>query len=104
MFLYTEIMENRTEKYLLPCPFKTLTGFDCPGCGFQRSVLALLKGDFILSFHLYPATVPILFLALFLLLKMKFPINQREMIRKILLGIVAVIVIVSYAFKVGNSF
>ncbi|MGY0039876.1 DUF2752 domain-containing protein [Pedobacter sp. NJ-S-72] len=23
-----------------------VTGYDCPGCGFQRSFLALLKGDF----------------------------------------------------------
>lgn len=26
------------------CPFKLLTGFDCPGCGSQRAIHALLNG------------------------------------------------------------
>lgn len=28
------------------CMVKTLTGFDCPGCGAQRALHALLCGDF----------------------------------------------------------
>ncbi|KGE14225.1 DUF2752 domain-containing protein [Sphingobacterium deserti] len=28
------------------CPFKTFTGLDCPGCGSQRAIHALLHGDF----------------------------------------------------------
>lgn len=27
------------------CPFHYFTGFDCPGCGSQRAVFALLHGD-----------------------------------------------------------
>lgn len=27
------------------CPFRALTGFDCPGCGSQRALHALLHGD-----------------------------------------------------------
>jgi hypothetical protein len=34
------------ESHLLPCPFKMLTGCDCPACGTQRSILCMLKGDF----------------------------------------------------------
>lgn len=31
---------------LMPrCPFKWLTGFDCPACGNQRALYALLHGD-----------------------------------------------------------
>lgn len=26
------------------CPFHTLTGFDCPGCGSQRAIYSLLHG------------------------------------------------------------
>ena len=26
------------------CPFRSLTGWSCPGCGFQRAVHALLHG------------------------------------------------------------
>ena len=32
---------------LMPrCPIKALTGFECPGCGSQRMIHALLHGDF----------------------------------------------------------
>lgn len=27
------------------CPFKAVTGLDCPGCGLTRGVAALLRGD-----------------------------------------------------------
>lgn len=29
------------------CPFKLLTGLQCPGCGGQRAAHALLQGDFV---------------------------------------------------------
>lgn len=28
------------------CPFKAVTGLDCPGCGSQRAIHALLHGHF----------------------------------------------------------
>jgi hypothetical protein len=43
------------EKYMIPCLSKTLFGVECLGCGFQRSLLLLLQGDFKASFHMYPA-------------------------------------------------
>lgn len=29
------------------CPFKVITGYNCPGCGFQRAIHALLHGNII---------------------------------------------------------
>lgn len=29
------------------CSFKLLTGYDCPGCGFQRAFHSMLSGHFI---------------------------------------------------------
>jgi len=43
------------EKYMLPCLSKTLFGVECLGCGFQRSFLLLLQGEFAASFEMYPA-------------------------------------------------
>lgn len=38
----------------LRCLIKALTGYDCPFCGFQRSVLALIRGDFVDAFYYNP--------------------------------------------------
>ncbi|RYU86148.1 DUF2752 domain-containing protein [Mucilaginibacter terrigena] len=49
------------QNHLIPCPFKQLTGLDCPGCGLQRSVIALLHGDIYQSFKYHPATILLIF-------------------------------------------
>ena len=36
------------------CLIKDLKGYDCPFCGFPRSVLALSRGDFVDAFHYNP--------------------------------------------------
>ncbi|WP_158825261.1 DUF2752 domain-containing protein [Mucilaginibacter lacusdianchii] len=33
------------------CPFHYLTGLDCPGCGSQRAIYALLHGNIIGAIH-----------------------------------------------------
>lgn len=33
------------------CPFRTLTGLQCPGCGSQRAIHALLHLDIASAFH-----------------------------------------------------
>jgi hypothetical protein len=33
------------------CPFRLLTGWDCPSCGSQRALHALLQGDFRQALH-----------------------------------------------------
>jgi len=41
--------------YMLPCFTKRFLGFDCPGCGLQRSISFLLMGNFEEAFFMYPA-------------------------------------------------
>ncbi len=33
------------------CPFRLLTGLQCPGCGFQRAMAALLRGHVAEAVH-----------------------------------------------------
>ena len=37
-----------------PCPYLTLTGFACPGCGITRAAHFLLHGDVALAFAYNP--------------------------------------------------
>jgi hypothetical protein len=60
------------ENHLLACPYKTLSGYDCPGCGMQRSFIELLKGHFTESLYLYPALLPVIFTLGFTALHLKF--------------------------------
>ena len=43
----------------VPCPFYTLTGLYCPGCGGQRAVKALLGGKLLASLHDHPLVLPL---------------------------------------------
>lgn len=42
------------ERWMLPCLFHRLTGWDCPLCGGQRMLVALLHADFRAAFALNP--------------------------------------------------
>jgi hypothetical protein len=88
------------EKHLLACPFKSLTGLDCPGCGFQRSFIALLKGDLAQSFKFYPATLPFIALIVYMLLHLKFDFKNGAFILKLMYILVSSIIIINYIYKV----
>lgn len=88
------------QKHLLPCPFKYITGIDCPFCGFQRSVLALVFGDFHKSFLLYPATAPLLLLFVCSVLEKRITLNyQIKLLKNGLAAAVILIIVISYLAK-----
>mgnify|MGYP003875942599 FL=1 len=57
---------------MFACPVKANLGFECPGCGMQRSIVALSEGQLIDSFTFYPALIPIICMLLFLMVHLKF--------------------------------
>lgn len=69
-------MFTNLEQYMLPCLTKSILGFDCLGCGLQRSVLYLLQGEFTLAYKMYPAIYSLLFL-FFVVLGKRF-INSKK--------------------------
>lgn len=40
------LVDPATSPFVPRCLFHTLTGLECPGCGSQRAIHALLRGDF----------------------------------------------------------
>jgi hypothetical protein len=86
------------EAHLLPCLFKTAFHFDCPGC-FQRSFIALLKGDVLSSLKLYPALLPMLFFFMFLLVVNRFKLPVPALIIKTGTVTIFIIITVSYIYN-----
>ena len=87
------------ESHMLPCFYKKYIGIDCPGCGMQRSVVELLKGNFAESFHLFPALLPILFMVVFLGVHLVFRFEKGGTWLKYIFIGVTVIITVSYISK-----
>jgi len=103
LFYYFQIVGSWPQTLMLPCPIKFLTGFDCPGCGFQRSLFALLEGNFETSFMLYPATIPLLILGITIVAKEKFFPNSRNLLVNAMTLVVGFIMLLSYGWKIWLS-
>jgi hypothetical protein len=84
---------------MLPCAYKSIFGIDCPGCGFQRAFIALLKGNIGESLHLYPAVIPILITAAVLLADTRYRFDRNLKIRKGLYIFTGLVIAVSYVSK-----
>ncbi|MGK0254136.1 MAG: hypothetical protein ACI9OE_001626 [Mariniflexile sp.] len=50
------------DQYMLPCLNKKLFGFECMGCGLQRSFSLMLHGEFVSAFYMYPAIYTLILL------------------------------------------
>ena len=91
------------EHHMLSCPSKKLLTIDCPGCGLQRSVVALLKGDIANSWHIYPPGIFIVATVIFLLLHLSFGYRHGAAILKCLYFGTAVIIIANYIYKITTN-
>ena len=66
-FIYYTFDPASENSYFLPCPFKLVSGYNCPGCGSQRAIHELLNGHVGHAFRLNPLMVlslPLIFYGL----------------------------------------
>lgn len=103
MFLYFLNISNWLQAHQLPCLFKSITHFDCPGCGIQRSFIFLLKGNILQSVRMYPALIPIILLFTFLLLHLIVKIKNGQLVLKYTYIFCVTLIMVSYIYKLFIS-
>ncbi|MGN6492934.1 MAG: DUF2752 domain-containing protein [Agriterribacter sp.] len=87
---------------MLTCPSVKYLHMACPGCGLQRSCIALLKGHIIESFRLYPALIPLLVLCAFTALHLYAKFTWGGKIIIALQVAVVAIIAVHYIYKIVN--
>ncbi|PCJ98473.1 MAG: hypothetical protein COA50_02030 [Flavobacteriaceae bacterium] len=84
---------------MLPCLNKRIFGIECPGCGLQRSMAFLLKGDFLEAFKMYPAIYTLILLFSFLMINNFVKIKHAN---KIIIGLSissVVLILTNYILK-----
>jgi hypothetical protein len=90
------------EGHLMPCFYKKTFGIECPGCGMQRSLIELLHGNFVESFHLYPALLPTLIMFLFLFAHLVFKFRKGAQILQNMFIFTVAVIVISYIYKIIN--
>ncbi len=54
LFAISYYFLNKYTGFSIPCLFKELTGYDCPGCGITRMIFALMRLDIKSAFNFNP--------------------------------------------------
>lgn len=79
------------------CVLKALTGYDCPGCGAQRALHAVLHGDFVAAWGYNPILFFLVPLGALYAVAESFPDRlprlRRVLIRPVVIMLVAAVII-----------
>jgi uncharacterized phage infection (PIP) family protein YhgE len=94
-----QLLIKGLEDFMLPCLNKKLLGFECMGCGLQRSAALILKGQFTEAFFMYPAIYTIIALFGFIIINhfKNFKLGNKIIIILALLNVV--VIMGSYLLK-----
>lgn len=52
--IFYAAVDPSTARWMPRCMLRSLTGYDCPGCGLQRAAHSLLHGNIIAAWHYNP--------------------------------------------------
>lgn len=96
---FVDNITNWLEKNSKPCFYKEQFGFECLGCGIQRSFIELLRGNVWESIKLYPALIPLILLITVLLFHLKFRLNNGTKIILSLFFLSVALIIGNFIYK-----
>lgn len=98
-FINLQYNYHTMEDYMIPCMNKAIMGIDCPGCGTQRALALLLRGEFADAFFMFPAIYTTILLIGLIGLHLA---DKSRNYQKVIIGTAianAVVVIISYIYK-----
>mgnify|MGYP002400473470 CR=1 FL=1 len=99
------VFDPLKSSYFPSCPFKSVAGLDCPGCGSQRAIHELLHLNFRKAFEynaLLVLSIPYLLLLMvfnFESVKQRFPKLERILFGWKSVWIITIIVILFFIFR-----
>lgn len=85
---------------MLPCLNKRLFGFECMGCGIQRSMHLIFQGEFLEAFYMYPAIYSLLVLFLTIGINIFFKFKKSNTIIGGLSILTVATIVTSYIIKI----
>jgi len=90
------------EEYMLPCLSKKYFGMECMGCGSQRALLLVFKGEFSEAFFMFPAIYTTLLFFIFIGLNF---IDKTRNYHKLIISsaiINAIVMVGAFIYKTSN--
>lgn len=90
------------EDYMLTCTNKKIFGVECLGCGAQRATALFFSGDFTGAFKMYPAIYTLLLLAIVVIFNLFIKFKNDSKLKLILIVLNAIIIMISYIYKMSK--
>jgi hypothetical protein len=87
------------QTHMQSCFYKKYFGMECPGCGMQRALIELLKGNIWDSITLYPALLPTIFMVVYLILHIIFSFKNGAAVVKYSFIINVILILANYIAK-----
>jgi len=88
------------EENMLSCQWKKM-GYECTGCGMQRSIIHLLKGEFVEAFYIYPAIYTLILMFVYLGFHLKFSFKNGHKVLLFLFIINLLIIFTNFLIKIN---
>ncbi len=95
-----EVIITFLEQHLFTCSYKSFLGVECPGCGMQRALIALLRGDLILSLKMNASLIPFLFTFFYTIIHLTIGFNNGARNIVWFFSITVAVMVVNFVLKI----
>ncbi len=90
------------QRHMLTCPSRKWLHMDCPGCGMQRSIIALFRGHIYESFLLHPAGILVIAMLLLTIAHLIYRFRKGALLLIWMQSCIAIVSLTFYVYKILN--